>query len=198
MNASVVGPGAAIPTRPLHFFFLVDCSGSMSNKGKIQALNNAVREVIPHLRQEAAYNTNATILVSAIKFSGGAQWHIPTPTPVHQLRWQDLGATPIEEEVTDMGAAFLLLAEQLRALANTRGLPPVLVLMSDGEPTDDWESGLRVLMQEPWAKHAIRVAFAIGSDAKLGPLQKFINDPERQPLQANNPEGLVRLIVCVS
>ena len=191
MNASVVGPGGAYATRPLHFFFLLDCSGSMSDKGKIQALNNAVREVIPHMRQVADENTNATFLVRAIKFSDGAQWHIPTPTPVHQLQWQDLGAGG----VTDMGAAFLLLAEQLRALANSRGLPPVLILITDGEPTDDWESGLRVLMQEPWAKHAVRTAIAIGSDAKLGPLQKFINNAEKQPLQANNPEGLVRQIV---
>ena len=32
--------------------------------------------------------------------------------------------------------------------------------MSDGEPTDDFESGLNLLQQNNWFKHAIKVAVA--------------------------------------
>lgn len=37
-------PGGEMATRPLHFIWIADCSGSMGIDGKIQALNNAIRE----------------------------------------------------------------------------------------------------------------------------------------------------------
>lgn len=43
-------PGGELATRPLHFIWLADCSGSMSIDGKIQALNNAIREALPRIR----------------------------------------------------------------------------------------------------------------------------------------------------
>ncbi len=46
-------PGGALASRPLHFIWVADCSGSMSVDGKIQALNNAIREAIPHMQQVA-------------------------------------------------------------------------------------------------------------------------------------------------
>ena len=37
-------PGGELATRPLHFIWIADCSGSMSVDGKIQALNTAIRD----------------------------------------------------------------------------------------------------------------------------------------------------------
>ena len=36
-------PGGELATRPLHFIWICDCSGSMSVDGKIQQLNYAYR-----------------------------------------------------------------------------------------------------------------------------------------------------------
>jgi hypothetical protein len=44
----------------------------------------------------------------------------------------------------------------------------------------------------------VRIAIAIGEDADHDVLQQFINHPELKPLQANNPEALVRHIKWVS
>jgi len=79
-----------------------------------------------------------------------------------------------------------------------RALPPVLVLISDGQPTDSFEKGLQKLMDEPWGKKAVRIAIAIGQDADHSVLQKFIGHSEIKPLQANNPEALVNYIKWVS
>jgi uncharacterized protein YegL len=163
----------------------------MSVDGKIQALNNAIREAIPHMQMVAEDNPNANVLVRALAFSSGARWHIPEPTPVKDFKWFDLTA----DGVTDMGHALQLLAEQLRVPPmNERSLPPVLVLISDGQPTDDFSSGLRALMQEPWGIKAVRIAIAIGEDADNEILQKFIGHAELKPMQANNPEALVKYI----
>lgn len=188
-------PGGELSTRPLHFIWVADSSGSMAVDGKIQSLNNAIREAIPHMQKVADENPNAQVLVRAIRFSDGAQWHISQPTPVSDFKWDDLTA----EGVTDMGRALSMVAEQLKIPPMTdRALPPVLVLISDGQPTDDFAAGLAALMDQPWGKKAVRIAISIGEDADDEVLQKFINHPEMKPLQANNPEALVRHIKWVS
>ncbi|MBN2390674.1 MAG: tellurium resistance protein [Anaerolineae bacterium] len=167
----------------------------MRDDGKIQALNMAIREAIPHMQKVASENPNAQVLVRAIKFSSGAQWHISQPTPVEDFKWVDLKA----DGVTDMGKALTMVADQLKIPPMTdRALPPVLVMISDGQPTDSFEKGLRKLMDEPWGKKAVRIAIAIGKDADHSVLQKFIGHNEIKPLQANNPEALVNYIKWVS
>ena len=180
-------PGGEMATKPLHFIWIADCSDSMRVGGKIQALNTAIREAIPHMRRVAKDNPNAQVLVRAVRFSDGAYWHIAQPVPVEQFEWVDLQA----KGVTDMGKALELVAEQLTMPPMPeRGLPPVLVLISDGLPTDDFAAGLNALLDLPWGKKAVRIAIAIGEDANLEVLQRFINNSELKPLRANNPEAL--------
>jgi uncharacterized protein YegL len=188
-------PGGELASRPLHFIWICDTSGSMSVDGKIQGLNFAIHEAIPHMRRVADENPNADVLVRVLRFSSGAQWQVSQPTPVKDFEWVDLEA----EGVTDMGQALSMLAQQLRIPPMTeRALPPVLVLVSDGQPTDDFDGGLEELMSEPWGMKAVRVAIAIGEDADNEVLQKFIGHVEIKPLQANNPESLVKHIKWVS
>ncbi|MDQ1593126.1 MAG: hypothetical protein QOG71_3753 [Pyrinomonadaceae bacterium] len=188
-------PGGELATRPLHFIWMADCSGSMAVDGKIQSLNTAIKEAIPNMQTVADENPNAQVLVRAIKFSSGAQWHVSQPTEVADFKWDDLTA----EGVTDMGRALSLVAEQLAIPPMTeRALPPVLVLISDGQPTDDYASGLKAVMEQPWGRKAVRIAIAIGEDADTEVLQRFIGNPELKPLQANNPESLVKYIKWVS
>lgn len=188
-------PGGQLATRPLHFIWMADASGSMKEDGKIQALNMAIREAIPHMQKVASENPNAQVLVRAIKFASGAQWHISQPTAVDDFKWVDVKA----DGVTDLGKALSMVADQLKIPPMTdRALPPVLVLISDGQPTDSFEKGLKKLMKQPWGKKAVRIAIAIGKDADYGVLQKFIGHNEIKPLQANNPESLVNYIKWVS
>ena len=188
-------PGGELASRPLHFIWIADSSGSMEQDGKIQSLNTAIREAVPHMKKVAEDNPNAQVLVRAVKFSNGAQWHISQPTPVADFGWTDLTA----EGETDMGKALELVAEQLKMPPmSDRALPPVLVLVSDGQPTDDFDSGLKALMDQPWGKKAVRIAISIGKDADDDVLQKFIGNSELKPLAANSPEALVRHIKWAS
>jgi uncharacterized protein YegL len=188
-------PGGELASRPLHFIWIADSSGSMGDDGKIQSLNTAIREAIPHMKKVAEDNPNAQVLVRAVKFSNGAQWHISQPTPVADFAWTDLTA----EGETDMGKALELVAEQLKMPPmSERALPPVLVLLSDGQPTDDFDNGLKALMDQPWGKKAVRIAISIGQDADADVLQKFIGNSELKPLAANSPEALVKHIKWAS
>jgi len=184
-------PGARPTGRPLHFVFLLDGSGSMAAQGKIEALNEAIRSALPDLRDVAAQNPFAELLVRAIVFADGARWHVPEPTPIAELAWPTVAAGGF----TDLGAALTAVSEVLRVPPmDHRALPPVLVLISDGQPTDDFETGLATLLAEPWGRRAVRLAIAIGADADLDVLSRFIADPGIKPFTAAGPEQLAYLV----
>lgn len=183
-------PGGAIAKRPLQFIWIVDCSGSMQGK-KIETLNFAIREAIPPMRDTADENPNAEVMMRVIKFSDAAQWQVAEPTNVRNFVWRDLDA----DGLTAMGAALSLVADAMSVeQMPQRGLPPVLVLISDGQPSDDFDAGLKALMTHPWGSKAVRIAVAIGEDANLDVLQQFIGNPEIKPLVASNAQDLVKKI----
>lgn len=78
-----------------------------------------------------------------------------------------------------------------------RALPPVIVLLSDGQPTDDYKKSLDKLLHLPWGKKAVRIAISIGQDADDDVLQQFTGNRELV-LQANNPQALVKMIKWAS
>lgn len=178
--------------RPLDFIWVLDCSGSMRFEGRIQALNTAIAEVVPLMREVAETNPHAQLLVRAVTFSSGARWHVAEAVPASDFLWTDVAAGGD----SDMGAALSLVAKALTVPPMPeRALPPVLVLISDGQPTDDFETGLQELLATPWGPKAIRVAIAIGRDAGFDVLQEFIGvDSERRPLQAGSPDDLAAMI----
>lgn len=188
-------PGGGVAKRPLHLFILADCSGSMTEQGKIQALNTAVDELLAHLAQAAEENVHADILVRALAFSTGCVWHVSNPTSPTDLRWPALRAGG----TTDLGAALRELAAQLNSPPmDQRAFPPALVLISDGHPTDDVEAGLSAFGKSMWGPKAQRFAVAIGPDADRTMLSRFINDPEIRVLDAWNAQELKDMLQYVS
>jgi uncharacterized protein YegL len=178
--------------RQLHFVFVLDRSGSMNADGKIQALNIAIAESLPLLRSAALDNVGAEVLVRAAVFSDGASWHSAEPLPVDRFRWLPIDAAGL----TDLGAALTLVAEVMETPPMPeRALPPVLLLVSDGRPTDDYGRGLAALLRTAWGPRSLRLAVAIGRDADRGVLQEFIGyGSGHTPIQADDPESIVEAI----
>jgi uncharacterized protein YegL len=194
-SGDTMRPGGAMARRELHFIWLLDTSGSMNAEGKIQALNVAIREAIPQLAAAARDNPNVRVLVRALAFSDGARWHIECPTPVEELRWDDLAAGGH----TDMGCALVKVAEVLSVPPMPeRAVSPVLVLVTDGHHTDDFDGGVSALMAQRWGAQAVRMAITIGREVNLEALQKFIGNSDLKPVQASNPEALIQQIRWVS
>lgn len=186
-------PGGELASRPLHFFWIVDCSGSMYGE-KIGTVNHAIQSTIPEMADAAKDNPNAQLLVRTLKFSTGASWVTPNPVKIEDFAWDDLDAGG----TTEMGKAFELLAAQLTIPPmSERALPPVLVLLSDGQPTDNYKQSLEKLLRLPWAKKSVRIAISIGQEAFDDVLREFTGNRELV-LQANNPQALVKMIKWAS
>lgn len=71
------------------------------------------------------------------------------------------------------------------------------MLLSDGQPTDDYKKSLDKLLHLPWGKKAVRIAISIGQDADDDVLEQFTGNRELV-LQANNPQALVKMIKWAS
>ncbi len=186
-------PGGELASRPLHFFWIVDCSGSMYGE-KIGTVNHAIQSTIPEMVSAAENNPNAQLMIRTLKFSTGASWVTSSPVNVEDFAWDDLEA----EGVTDLGKAFELLSAQLTIPPmSDRALPPVLVLLSDGQPTDDYKKALAELKKLPWGKKAVKIAISIGQDADDDVLVEFTGNKELV-LQANNAAALTKMIKWAS
>lgn len=193
MSDELKRPGGGLANRPLYFYWIVDVSGSMYGD-KIGTVNHAIRSVIPDMQEEAKGNVHARLLVRTIKFSSGASWIEPKSVDVSDFAWTDLKAGGL----TDLGKALDLVSLELKIPPMPeRALPPVLVLLSDGRPTDDYKVALDWMMHLPWGRKSIRVAISIGEDADDDVLTDFTGNRELV-LQANTSRQLVNAIKWVS
>ena len=193
--------GGAVGRKPLHFIFVLDVSGSMLRGGRIQALNNAITEVVPHLRDEARNNPHAELMVRVLAFANEANWVVEEPTPIEDFHWRRLEAVP--QGFTELGSALHLLAGTLRDLdERSGGFPPAIILVSDGRPTNasgiNFTDGLQELLAERWGAAAIRLALGVGRDADMHALRRFISNEDIPLLRADSPEQLVDYIVWAS
>ena len=71
------------------------------------------------------------------------------------------------------------------------------MLLSDGEPTDDFDSGLAKLQENNWFKHAIKIAIAIGDDANKEKLAQFTGTSEAV-FPVHNIDALKKMIRIVA
>lgn len=190
MFGDIVG----IVKRQMVLFFVIDTSGSMQGS-KIGAVNTAVREVLPELKD--AGGSDVDLKVACLTFSSGCQWMYPTPIASESFQWNQVEA----DGVTDLGEACRELSKKLSKneflKAPSGSVAPAIFLMSDGEPTDDFESGLAQLKQNNWFKYAIKFAVAIGDDANKDVLAKFTGNIEAVII-LHNPEALKKWIRKVS
>ncbi len=193
--------GGALARKPLHFIFVLDVSGSMLRGGRIQALNNAITEVLPHLKDEARANPHAELLVRVLAFANEPEWIIEEPTPVDQIHWKRLEAVP--RGFTELGSALQTLTEALDHLDESNSaFPPAIILVSDGRPTQSsgisFAEGLQTLLNNRWGATAVRLALGVGRDADMHSMRRFIGDEDVPLLRADNPEQLVEYIIWAS
>ncbi len=186
-----------IPRRVMTLFYLVDTSGSMSGT-KIAALNVAVRETLPIVEEISQKTSDAKIKIAVLEFSSGCEWMYPKPKEIEDFEWCDLQASGL----TSMGEAYEELSDKLSQshgfMQEVQGsFAPVILLMSDGEPTDDANHGLQKLKANKWFNAATKVAIAIGNDANTQTLINFTGN-EEAVLTVHTIDELKKIIRLVS
>lgn len=185
-----------VPRRTMILFFLVDTSGSMSGS-KIGTVNTAVENVLPELKYLSEGNADAQVKIAVLEFSTGIEWMYDSPINAEDFRWNYLepgGLTSFGEACEELNNKLSRKAFMSDASGS---YAPAVFLMSDGEPTDNYQKSLEKLKQNNWFKKAIKVAVAIGDDANQIVLEEFTGNSEAV-LVAHTPEVLMKMIHFVS
>lgn len=184
-----------VARKSMVMFFLIDTSGSMEGRS-IAAVNDAMREVLPDIQDISNNNADAKIKLAVMSFSSGTNWETTEPQELDSYRWEDLEAGG----VTEMGAAFRELNSKLDRnafLQDPAGVKmPVIILISDGEPTDGFREGLNVLQQNKWYKRSIKVALGV-DDANMDVMKEFTGSCE-SAIYLRDKSNLKKLIRIVS
>ena len=121
-----------------------------------------------------------------------------SPMESESFQWRDLEAGGL----TSLGEACKELNDKLSMTHGfmteaTGSFAPAIILMSDGEPTDNYKHSLDKLKENNWFKAAIKVAIAIGDDANQSVLSEFTGNSEAV-LTVHNKEQLKKIIRFVS
>jgi uncharacterized protein YegL len=135
----------------------------------IEAVKNGVQVLISTLRQDPY--ALETAFLSIITFNTAAQQVIPlTDLSSFQMRDLTVGGS------TALGDALSVLAQRIdrevaTSTAEVKGdWKPLVFIMTDGKPTDNWQAGLAELQKR---KTGIIVACAAGSGADPKVLQQI-------------------------
>ena len=154
--------------RRLPVYLLLDTSGSMTGE-PIEAVRNGVQVLVSTLRQDPY--ALETAYLSVITFDSTAKQAVPL-SELTAFQMPTIQATG----TTALGAALSLLATQMdkevqKSTAEVKGdWKPLVFLMTDGMPTDDWKRGLTELKKR---KTGLLVACAAGRSIDTSVLKQI-------------------------
>lgn len=154
--------------RRLPVYLLLDVSGSMSGE-PIEAVKNGVQILVSTLRQDPY--ALETAYLSVITFDSSSQQVVPL-TELASFQTPNIRAGG----VTALGDALSLLADRIDAevaktTAEVKGdWKPLVFIMTDGSPTDDWVKGFEKLKK---VRTGVIVACAAGQGADTSILKKI-------------------------
>lgn len=181
--------------------FIIDKSGSMSGE-RIAAVNKSMHDILPMLNEISVENNDAQIKIGIMEFDHSPNWITPSLIEPSSFSWVDIAT---EGGLTALGAACNSLNEKLSRnaiLNDPEGYnKPVIILLSDGEPTDEWNHPVEKLKQNKWFNLSQKFAIAIGHDAvckeNLEALYSFVGHQEGIML-AKDVDSLKEMIRVVS
>jgi len=170
----------AAKAKPLPVILLLDVSGSMSG-GKIRILNDAVREMLDTFRDTE--NSETEIWVAIITFGDKVLLHQKLVSAGH-IQWHELSA----DGLTPLGVALQMAKAMIedKDEVPSRAYRPTVVLVSDGEPTDDWKGPLNEFVGNGRSAKCDRMAMAIGAGADEAVLRQFVEGTQNQIFYAEN------------
>lgn len=165
----------------VHVFFICDVSGSMKG-GRLNAVNQAIKLTLKYLQKCSVKHQKKQCYINAICYASHAHWHV-SAAPLDGYDWLTIQRSG---GLSNLGKAYKLLASRLKILSEDQNQQsPIIVLLSDGKPTDDADVFLNSLLRTRAAQSALRIPIGIGNDIDMTCLHQFRSDVQ-QPIKVIN------------
>ena len=179
--------------KPLPVILLLDTSGSMSGS-KINALNDACSRMIKKLKEEATKEVKVTLTIITFGSNGVKLVTNPPHQDISKYEWQNLSSS----SNTPMGTALRMTKDLIEDKETTpsRIYRPLVVLVSDGEPTDSWEQQLEAFIRDGRSSKCDRLAMGIMCHTNV--LERFVNGTGNGVITANDAEDIVKFFKLVT
>jgi uncharacterized protein YegL len=168
-NISEHAVGDMPPKLPI--YLLVDCSESMIGEG-IEAISHGMQYLIQELKSDPY--TIEKVWLSVITFSNTAAQLVPLTEILH-FQTPQFRIHP----ATNLGAALTLLLQCIQSETRPHtpekkgDLPPLVFILTDGEPTDIWERAAYNLKLSMARNLNNLIAIGCGPDVNSLTLQKI-------------------------
>ncbi len=152
---------------------------------RISVMNSSIRKMLNTFSRYERKDTE--LYVSIVTF--GAETHmVMTPTLASNVLYNDLPAAGN----TPLGQALGIVKELVdnKSLIPSRSYRPLIVLVSDGYPNDNWQTPFEDFIHNGRTAKCDRMALAIGDEADRKMLARFIEGTNRTVFEADTAEQI--------
>lgn len=192
---------ASSKAKPLPIVLLLDESNSMSGD-KIERLNEAVRKMLNSFRKEETQASE--FLVTVIGFGGDykdgmdgrSAKVLNQPTAASDIQFDGVSAYGW----TPLGEALKLAKGIIEDKEKTpsRAYRPLVILVTDGLPTDDWKNPFFDFVENGRSAKCDRMALGVGGNTDMDMLSKFVAGTNHEVFTIDQADGIVEFFNFVT
>lgn len=145
---------------------------------KIDDLNCQIKEFLESIKKRLP-RRDYQIKLNILKIGTGVEW----ANPLELVDIEDFEFIPLHAGgLIDMGEALTELNKKLSRheflQSTSRCMKPIIIFMTDSEPTDNWKDPLDNIKHNKWYQNSIRIGFAIGDEADESIMAEIVGNQE--------------------
>ena len=148
------------------FILVVDTSTSMKNK--IEVVNDAIKRNIAKMKDLDLSHNIAKVAITILEFDKDVRWIPEKPQEINNFNFIDLECSNTGQ--SNYSKLYQSLNNKLNKedlLKNASDYHPIILLISDGKPTDEYEDYLNECEENEWFHRATRIALPIITEKNM-------------------------------